>query len=149
MKPWTSQIIFPLGLEKLPVFGPIGIASRFCSSAGFWGTSLQRGRPRRGPDTAFHNPALCAVAIPSWPANPGLCSSHAVEVSWPEFLATTLSFCAIFAPAGQSNSLRASSPLATVTAALKKAVSTHTQMTHEFFIFPLAVWARNARNSLK
>jgi hypothetical protein len=67
----------------------------------------------------------------------------------PAIPATSLSLCAVFAPAGQSNSLRALSPLATVTGALKKAVFTRTQMTHGFCIFPLAVWRGNARNSLK
>lgn len=144
-----AKIIFPHGLEKSPIFDPTEIANRFCSSAGSWGIGLQGKRPRRAPDRAFHNPAPCAVAIPSWPANPGLCSSRVVAASLPAIPATSLSLCAVFAPAGQSNSLSALSPLATVTGAPKKAVFTRTQMTHEFCIFSLAVSTGNARNSLK
>jgi hypothetical protein len=149
MKQHLSDIIFLHGLEKSPIFDPTEIASRFCSSAGFWGTGLQGEHPGRERDKAFRNPALCAVAIPSWPANPGLCSSRAVAASSPAIPATSLSLCAVFALAGQSNSLSALSPLATVTGTLKFAVFTRTQTTHGFCIFPLAVWTGNVRNSSK
>jgi len=149
MKQHLPHIISLHGLEKSPIFDLTEIASRFCSSAGFWGTGLQGKRPRRALDRAFHSQAPCAVAIPSWPANPGLCSSHAVAASSPAIPATSLSLCAVFAPAGQSNSLSALSPLATVTGTLKNTVFTRTQMIHRFCIFLLAVSNGNARNSLK
>jgi len=147
MKQRRTTIIVQPALEKLPVFGRLGIARRFCPAVGFWGTSLPSGRPRRAQNRAFRNPALCAAAIPSSPANPGLCSSRAVAVSWPRHPATSLSWCAISSPANQSNFLGALSPLATVAGQRENTVFTHTQITQRFCIFPLAVGRGNARNS--
>ena len=60
-----AKIIVPRGLEKSPVFQPIEIASRFCSSADFSGTGLPGESPGREPSKAFRNPAPSAAAIPS------------------------------------------------------------------------------------
>jgi hypothetical protein len=136
-KIWQTAIA-PPGLEKLPAFGRTEIVSQFCSMAGFLGTNPQGESPRRGPDKAFRNPAPAAAVIPGSPANPGLCSSHAVEVWWPEFPATSPSFCAIYAPASQSSSLPALSLLATIKGPGGKYVFTYTQMAQRFYIIILA-----------
>ena len=114
-------------LEKLPTSGRIGIGSRFCPAADFWGTGLPTGHPKHGPDKAFHNQARGVDAIPGSPVNPGLCSSRAIAVLWPGLPATSLSFCATFSPANQSNSWEALSPLATVAGAAGNTVFTCTQ----------------------
>jgi len=149
MKRHRTTITVQPALEKSPVFGRLGTARQFCPAADSWGTGLPSGRPGRGQNKAFHNPAPAAAAIPSSPANPGLCSSRAVAVSWPIHLATSLSWCAISSPANRSNSLGALSPLATVAWRRGNTVFTHTQMTQRFYIFPLAVGRGNARNSWK
>jgi len=127
MKQQPATIVQPW-LERSPVFDRIEIESQFCSAEGFSETSLPIEFPRRVPDKAFHNQARGAVAIPSWPANPGLYSSREVGVWWLRFLATIFSFCAISARAAQSNSWQGFSPLATLAAALKNTVFTHTQL---------------------
>ena len=133
----TSKIKFPVkfivqpGSEKLPAFRRIEIASRSCLTAGFWETSLRAGCPKRGPDKAFHSPAPGAAATPGWPANPGLYSSHAVEVLWRAFPATSLSLRAVFAPARRSNFSGLLSPSMTVRREGQKSVFTHTQLVEK------------------
>jgi hypothetical protein len=143
MKQHRQTAIAPLGLERLPAFGRIEIASRFCSMAERLGTILQGGHPEHGTDKAFRNPAPGAAAIPGSPANPGLCSSRAVGVWWPELPATSPSFCAIFAPASRSSSLAALSPLATVTEMRENAVFTYTQTSIKISHFCACIYGPN------
>ena len=131
---------------KSPACRQIGIASRFCSTANFWETSLRPGHPAREPDKAFHNPALCAAAIPDWPANHGLCSNRAVEVSWQKFPATSLSLCAVFSPANRSNSLECPSRSLTVAQMRGQSVFTQTQMTLRFCFLVLEFCEGGFRN---
>ena len=138
MKKFPS-IIVRRALEKSPAFRRIEIAGRFCLTAGFWETSLRAGCPKRGPDKAFHSPAPGAAATPGWPANPGLYSSHAVEVLWRAFPATSLSLRAVFAPARRSNFSGSLSPLMTVRREGQKAVFTHTQIVEKTPRFLLAL----------
>jgi len=70
MKHHRQTAIVPLVLERLPAFGRIEIASRFCSMADCLETILQGGHPEHGTDKAFRNPAPGAAAIPGSPANP-------------------------------------------------------------------------------
>ena len=144
-----STTIVRLWLGKLPAFHRIGIANQFCSAASPLETNSQGADPEHGPEIAFHNQAPVAVAVPGLRGSPGLCSSRAVEASWPRFPATTLFSCATFSPANQSNSSGALSPLPTVAGQRGKSVFTHTQITRGFYIFPLAVRAGNGRNSSK
>jgi hypothetical protein len=143
MKQHRQTAIAPLGLEKLPAFGRIEIASRFCSMADCLGTILQGGHPERGTDKAFRNPAPGAAAIPGSPANPGLCSSRVVGVWSPELPATSPSFCAISAPASRSSSLAALSPLATVTELRENAVFTYTQTSIKISRFCACIYGPN------
>lgn len=133
-----TTTIVPPWWEKSPTSGPIETAGRFCLEGDFWGTNLRAGHPKLAPDKAFHNPAPCAAAIPSSPTNPGLCSSRAVGASWPKFPATIPFFCAISAPASRPDSLRAFSPLTTVTRSLGKAVFTCTRSAGGLHSFLLA-----------
>jgi hypothetical protein len=55
----------------------------------------------------------------------------------PELPATSPSFCAIYAPAGRLSSLKALSPLATVTGTREKTVFTYTQMAQQCHIILL------------
>jgi CheY-like chemotaxis protein len=127
VKRQPATIVQP-GLGKLPASDQIEIGNRFYSAEDFSETSLPNGRPKRGPDKAFRSRVRDAVAIPDWPANPGLCSSRAIGALLPTSPATSLFSCAIFAPASRSNSLRALSPQATVAGALENIVFTHTQL---------------------
>jgi hypothetical protein len=149
MKRHGPAITFRHGLEKSPASGRLEIARQSCSTTDFLEIGRPSGHPGRGRNRAFHNPAPAAAVIPGWPANPGLRSSRAVEVSWPGLLATSPSLCAISSPANRSNSLGALSPLATVAGRRGKAVFTQTQMTRRFNIFRLAVLAAIDRNSSK
>jgi hypothetical protein len=142
--PRDQIAIAPPGLEKLPAFDRIEIALQFCSVADFWETNHQDESPGRGPDKAFRNPAPAAAVIPGSPANPGLCSSRAVEVWWPELPATSPSFCAICAPAGRSSSLEAMSPLATIKGAREITVFTYTQKRKEVIFMRLTFWAKHS-----
>jgi len=146
MKRHRPTITFQPALEKLPAFGRLGTVRQFCQAADFWGTGLPSGRPGRGRNKAFHNPAHAAAVIPDWPANPGLYSSRAVGVSWRKTPETSPFLCAIFSPAGRSNSFGALSPLATVTCAARKSVFTRTQLTPRFNIFALVFCEGTFRN---
>ena len=142
MRRKPTAIIFRRELGKSPIFQPIEIASRSCSTADFSGINHQDKCPARGPSKGFHNPAPAAAAIPDWPASPGLCSSHATEALWQKRPVTNPSSCATFAPAGRSNSLGCPSRPATVTRARRKSVFTQTQMTQKCHFFALAISAR-------
>ena len=146
MRRKPTTIIFRRESGKLPIFQPIEIVSRFCLGVDSLGINLQDGHPAREPDKAFHNPAPAAAAIPDWPANPGLYSSHAVEVSWPEPLATNPFLRAFFSLAGRSNSLGCPSRTVTVTWPREKAVFTHTQATQRFNAIALAFSQERIRN---
>ena len=146
MKRKPTTIIFRRASGKSPIFQPIEIASRFCLRADFWEINLQGGHPTREPDKAFHNPAPAAAAIPSWPANPGLYSSHAVEVSWPAPLATNPFLLAVFSLVGRSNSLGCPSRAVTVTRARANTVFTHTQATQRFNKIALVFSKEGFRN---
>ena len=123
-----TAVIVRLWWEKLPAFRRIEIANRSCSTADFWETNLRAGRPKRGPDKAFHSPAPCAAAIPGWPANPDLCSSRAIGALRPRLPATSLSLRAVFAPALRLNFSGLLSPCMTVRREGFKTVFTHTQL---------------------
>jgi hypothetical protein len=127
--PSRTAVIVRLWWEKWPAFRRIEIANRSCSAANFWETSLRVGRPRRGPNKAFHSPAPAAAATPSWPANPGLCSSRAIGALRPGLPATSLSSYAVFAPARRLNFSGFLSPCMTVRRVQQKAVFTHTQLS--------------------
>lgn len=127
VKKRSTTIIARHGWGRPPASRRIGTARRFCSTPVSEGTNPQLGRPRRAPDKAFHNRALCAAAIPDSPASRGLCSSRAVAVSWPELPATSPFLHAVFSPAGQSDSLECPSRTATVACLWLKYVFTLTQ----------------------
>jgi hypothetical protein len=130
-------IIVRRELEKSPICRRIGIESRFCSTANFWETNLRGEHPRREPDKAFHNPALCVAVIRGWPMNPGLCSSRAVEALRPKLPATSLFLCAVFSPAPRSSSLERPSQPTTLMKSRCKSVFTLTQPSHRFHFFAL------------
>ena len=133
MRPRT--IIFRPASGKLPTFVPLGIVRRSCSSEGFWETDHLNEFPGRAPSRAFRNPAHAGAAIRDWPASRGLCSSRAIEVLWQELPATSLSSCAIFAPADRSNFWGCPSLPVTVTPTNQKPVFTQTQMRHAIVTF--------------
>jgi hypothetical protein len=138
MKKLPVTFIVRRALGKWPVFCRFGIARQFWPSAGFWETGLPCERPGRGRNKAFRNPAPCTAVIPGWRASPGLCSSRAVEVSWPWFLATSHSCFAIYSPAGRSNSLKVLLLMAAVAVRREIAMSlTQTQLTRRFNGFAL------------
>jgi len=141
MTPYQTTVTVRRALEKWPAFDRLGIEHRSCPSAGFWETNPPGGRPTHALCTAFHNQAPAAAAIPSWQANPGLCSSRAIEFLRPELPATSPFLCATSAPAGRSNSLQRESPPATVTRTGRFLVFTHTQSvqkTRDCHTFALA-----------
>ena len=127
VQPWSG---------RWPAADQTEIANRLCSRADFWGTGLQAGHPRRGPDKAFRNPAPCAVATPDLPANRARYSSRAVEVSSQGLPATNPFFCAIFALASRSNSFEALSPLKTVAGMRENNVFTYTHCHEKIIYFP-------------
>lgn len=147
MKCPQSIVIVPRGLGKSPAFDRLDIANPACSSADFLGTGLPSERSKHEPDKAIRNPAPYAAAIPSWPANPGLCSSHAVGALSQKFPATSPFSCATFSPANRSSFCGGSSPTKTVRRRWLKYVFTHTQTKRSFYIFRLAVGTRKAGNS--
>ena len=138
MKQNLRHIIFRHGSEKSPVCQPIEIAPRFYLTADSSEINHQGESPRHEPNRTFRNPALCAAVIRDWPGNPGLCSSRAVEVWWPELPATSPFLCATSSPAGRSNSWGCPSRPTTVMRTHRKCVFTQTQMTQKCHIFPLA-----------
>ena len=127
VKKRSTTIIARREWERSPVSRRIEIARRFCSAAVSGETNLPAGRPRRAPDKAFRNRALCAAAIPDSPTNRGLCSSRAVAISRPKLPATSPFLHAVFSPAGQSDSLGCPSRTATVARQWLNAVFTLTQ----------------------
>lgn len=131
----ASAIIARLWLGISPAFGRIEIENQLYSTVDFWGTGLRAGHPGRGPDKASHNPAPDAVAVPDLPANHDRYSSRAVGAWSPEFPATSLSFCAIFAPASRPNSFVALSPLKTVAGKWKNTVFTYTHYLEKIICF--------------
>ena len=135
--------IVQLGWEKWPISRRIEIASRFCSTANSLGIIPQVEHPKRGPDKAFHNPALCAVVIRGLPGNHGLCSNHAVEVLWPELPETSPASCAAFAPASRSNFWERPSRSVTLRQIRPKSVFTQTQSSPE--IYKIALEFADAR----
>lgn len=136
-----QPIIVRRELGKLPICRRIEIENRFCSTANFWETNLRGERPRREPDKAFHNLALCAAAIPNLLASRGLYSSRVVEASLPGLPATSLFLRAVSLPAGRSNSLGCPSRTMTVMGIVGESVSTLTQSSPKCFILDLALLA--------
>ena len=131
---------------KGPVCPRIETEPQFCSRAGVWVANPPCEPGAHGLNRAFHSPALGAVAIPSWPANHGLCSTRAIEVSSRAFPATSPFLSAIFALGGRPNSLRASSPSPILAAFVRKTVFTHTQtLSQERYFFALAFSAKTAK----
>lgn len=128
MKRHQTNITFQHGLGKSPVFGRLGIARQACSTADFWGTNHQDEPLALVPDKSFRSPAPAAAAIPDWPVNPGLCSSHATEAWWLKLPATSPFSRATSALAGRLNSLECPSRAATVTRTRRKTVFTQTQI---------------------
>ena len=111
--------------------------NRFYLTANFWETGLRAGRPKRGPNKAFHSPAPGVAAIPGWPANPGLCSSRAIGALSPEIPATTPFSFAIFAPGARPNFLGCPSLPVTLAWTNRKSVFTHTQKKLILTLFAL------------
>ena len=134
----AGPIIVRPWLEKSPACRSIEIALRFCLTANFSETNHQGEFQAPGPDKAFHSPAPADAAIPDWPANPGLYSSHATGAWWPKLPATSPSSCAISALVGRSNSFGFQSRPATVTRLVQKTVFTQTQMARNCHTFALA-----------
>ena len=99
---------------------------QFCSTPGVWGANPPCEPGVHEPNRAFRSLALGAAAIPGSPANHGLYSTRAIGVSWRAFLGTSPFLSAIFAPAGQPNSLRASSPSPILAAFVRNTVFTRT-----------------------
>ena len=119
---------------------------QFCSTPGVWGANPPCEPGVHEPNRAFRSLALGAAAIPGSPANHGLYSTRAIGVSWRAFLGTSPFLSAIFAPAGQPNSLRASSPSPILAAFGLKTVFTHTQtLSQERHFFALAFSAKTAK----
>jgi hypothetical protein len=139
MRRQPATITFRRESGKLLISPPIEIVSRFYSKADSWGINLQDEHPTRAPDKAFHNPALCAVAIPGLPVNRGLCSNLAIGALRPRPPATSLSLCAAFSPARRSNFLGCPSQKATLRQTRQKSVFTRTQLTRRFNIFDLVL----------
>ena len=127
---------------KGPVCPRIETEPQFCSRAGVWGANPPCEPGAHGLNRAFHSPALGAVAIPSWPANHGLCSTREAGVSWRAFPVTNPFLSAIFAPAGRPNSLRASSPSPILAAFGRKTVFTHTQKSSPKCHFSVLAFVR-------
>ena len=118
------------GSERWPVCHPTGIVRQFCSGADSWETVLPSEYPRREPDTAVRNPAPGVVVIQGWPVNRGLYSSRAIAVLRPGFPVTSLSSCAAFLLAGQSNFFESSPRWATLRQIEPKSVFTQTHSCH-------------------
>lgn len=139
MKLTSATIIFRRESGKSQGVGRTEIANRFCSSANSSGTNLQDACQEHELDKAFHNPALCVVAIPNWQANPDLYSNRAIEVLPPRPLVTNPFFRAISSPVCPPSFLRLSSLPTTVAGTWLKIVFTSTQLVQRLFTFTLAL----------
>jgi hypothetical protein len=131
-------IIVPHGLGKSPTCRQLGTERRSCLVADSLGTNLRGGHPGHEQNKAFHNRALCAVAIPNWQESRGLCSNRAIEVSRQEHPETSLFLDDAFSLARQSNSLERPSQRTTLINSGRKHVFTLTQSEQRFFVFALA-----------
>jgi hypothetical protein len=150
MKTFSTTTIVRRVWGKSPVFRQIETARRFCLTACFWGTNLRGGHPKHEPDRAFRNLAPCAAVIRGWRANPGLYSSHAVEVLWPRLPATSPFLSAVSSLAGRLNSLGCPSQPGTVMQGRLKNVFTQTHKRRRNVTFsPLQSRLKNVKTSLR
>jgi len=118
---------FPRGLGKRRTCHPLEIVRRLYSKGVLSRTNLPAAPLKPVPNKAFRNLAHGVEGIQGWQANHGLCSIHAIAISWPNDPVTTLFSGAISSLAGRLDFLGRPSQVGTVTRMATIVVFAYTQ----------------------